>query len=154
MTTSKPLLRSQNQEDWNQAIDGKISALATKFYINSKWIALDSNQEKQQNQILPIHCEWLTMSLRLHWHPILIFFLFYRPDLWLFIQETLEPNLYLWAKPMQAAVSCKTSQLPGPRGGWLACLCTMTKHHLSLLKGTRDTSWQYLMGTKQCFHND
>ena len=54
-------------------------------------IAMESHEETQ-NQILPILCEWLTMSLRMHRHPILIFFLFYRPDHWLFIQATLEPN--------------------------------------------------------------
>ena len=54
-------------------------------------IAMESHEETQ-NQILPILCEWLTMSLWMHRHPILIFFLFYKPDHWLFIQATLEPN--------------------------------------------------------------
>ena len=54
-------------------------------------IAMESHEETQ-NRILPILCEWLTMSLWMHRHPILIFFLFYKPDHWLFIQATLEPN--------------------------------------------------------------
>ena len=60
-------------------------------------------------------------------------------QIWIQIQI---PAKELKQSRQQSAVSCKLSQLPGPgpRGGWLACLCTMTKHHLSLLNGRRDTS--------------